>query len=49
MAPFFPPKCSVSPNKVTKMIDNAHHTEAFITDFNNNKNLAYEKYINNNV
>ena len=29
-APFFPLKCSVVPKKVIKMLNNAHHREAFI-------------------
>ena len=28
----FPLKCSVIPKKVTKMLNNAHHREAFLND-----------------
>ena len=33
MLHFFPLKYSVSPEKVTEMLDNAHHTEAILINF----------------
>ena len=39
MLHFFPLKYSVSPEKVTKMLDNAHHTEAILINFHAKKHI----------
>ena len=36
---FFPLKYSVSPEKVTKMLNNAYHTEAFVINFHAKKHI----------
>ena len=43
MLHFFPLKYSVSPEKVTKMLDNAHNTEAILINFYAKKHINGKK------
>ena len=43
MLHFFPLKYSVFPEKVTKMLDNAHNTEAILINFHAKKQINGKK------